>query len=125
MAKIGEGKKSNVKQETNAKIAAEIGSGPIDFAALYDKVDKEKVEKVKNALVSAEQIREIIDGVFESGKTEVAVSTIRDMVDIVHGLKKDGDVDTRVQNSSVRSAGTAGKKYKIVTIGTNAYFVKA
>jgi len=126
MAKIGNGKK-HVKQEITKTMAAEIKaqSGPIDFASLYDKVDQEKVDRVSHASVSAAQIREVIDGVFEGGKSEVAVATIRDMVDIVYDLKKVGDVDHRVQNSSVRSAGEAGKKYTITTINGNAYFVKA
>lgn len=125
MSKIGTGKK-NVKQETTSKLTDEVKAmnGIIDFVALYDKVDHEKVTREKRAEVSAEQIREIINGVFEGGKREVAVATIVDMVDIVYDLKKIGDVDHRVQNASVRSAGIAGKKYKITTIGGNAYFVK-
>jgi hypothetical protein len=122
MAKIGNGKR-HVKQEITKALTADIktSSGPIDFAALYDKVDAEKVERVRHASVSAEQIREVIDGTFEGGKTEVAVATVCDMVNIVYDLAK----EHHVQNSSVRSAGTAGKKYKIVTINTNAYFIKA
>lgn len=123
MAKIGSGKKPSAKQEIKTELTAEIKAqgGNINFADLYDKIDAEKVVRVSKAGVSAEQVREIIDGVFESGKTEVAVATIRDMVDIVYNLDK----EHAAQNSSVRSAGTAGKKYKIVNIGTNAYFVKA
>ena len=126
MAKIGTGKQS-VKQEITKALAHEIqaASGPIDFASLYDKVDAEKIDKVRHATVTAAQVREIIEGTFDGGKTEVAVATVCDMVNIIYDLKKDGDVDHRVQNASVRSAGIAGKKYKITTINGNAYFVKA
>jgi len=121
MAKIGKGNQS-VKQEKTMELTAEIKAqgGNVNFADLYDKIDAEKVIKTSRAGVSAEQVREIIDGVFDSGKTEVAVATVRDMVDIVYNLDK----DHKAQNSSVRSAGTAGKKYKIQTISGNAYFVK-
>ena len=43
----------------------------------------------------------------------------------IHGLKKEGDVDNRVQNASIRSAGEAGGKYIITKDAAgSAVFVK-
>jgi len=130
MAKIGTGSsKTGEGTEAPTAVSTKIvipktSSGQIDYAALYDKVDVEKVTRAAHAAVSAEQIREVIDGLFDSGKKEIAVATVCDMVNVLHNLEKTDEADTRVQNSSVRSAGTSAKKYRIVTIGVNAFFQK-
>jgi len=119
MAKIGDGtnNESNVDQN-------DVAGGQIDYIALYNRLDVEKTTRVSRTTVTAGQIREVIDGLFEGGMDEIAVATVRDMVDAIYHLEKTDDADTRIQNSSVRSAGTSGKKYVIVNIGTSAYFQK-
>ena len=129
MAKIGTGSANADGQvKTTEHIPVEVpkmSDGSIDYQALYDKIDAAKTTRVGGqALVSADEIREVIDGLFSTGKAEVAVATVADMVNVLHGLEKTDDHDTRVQNSSVRSAGTAGEKYEIFSIGTAAYFRK-
>jgi hypothetical protein len=115
-------KKANVVNGLKETITV---GGNIDYAAIYDQIDAEKTTKVKRDTATADQIREVIDGLFASGKTEVAVATVVDVVNISFGLTKvDKEHDNTVQNSSVRSAGEAGGKYKIHTIQNVALFRK-
>jgi hypothetical protein len=123
MAKIGDGskKQKQAPQEINVPTT---NSGSVDYAALYDKMNENAVAKQSRTDVTAPDIREVIDGLFSAGKDQVAVATVEHMVNVLHNLKKDEAGDNRIQNSSVRSAGTAGKKYIIDTTTGTAYFKK-
>jgi hypothetical protein len=123
MAKIGDGtkKQKQAPQEINVPTT---NSGSVDYAALYDKMNENAVAKQSRTDVTAPDIREVIDGLFSAGKDQVAVATVEHMVNVLHNLKKDETGDNRIQNSSVRSAGTAGKKYIIDTTTGTAYFKK-
>jgi hypothetical protein len=131
MAKVGTGtqsaSKASVRKETIAAAAASISAdGPIDYVSLYNKVDELQTKSVgKHAEVNAAQIRKIINGLFAGGKTEVAVAKVCMVVDIAFGLKKDDatGIDNRVANASVRSAGKAEGKYKIVSVNGAATFM--
>lgn len=130
MAKVGEGrgaaKNAEAKKNTQPVEVARDGAGNIDYVALYEKIDAEKATKgAKNSAgVTAVQIREVIDGLFSAGKEEVKVAAVEAMVNNIYGLKKEGEVDTRVQNASIRSAGTAGGKYLIDSTSGTALFKK-
>lgn len=130
MAKIAEGrgaaKNVESKKTTQPVEVPKNDNGTIDYVALYNKIDAEKTTKTaKNSSgVGAAQIREVIDGLFGAGKDEVKVATVEAMVNNIHGLKKEGDVDNRVQNASIRSAGEAGGKYIIDSTSGVALFKK-
>jgi hypothetical protein len=104
--------------------AAVSNADTSDLAALYDQIDAERqVKSGGHTPITAEQIREVRDALFEAGKTEISVATLCQLIDKKYGLEKTEDADTRVQNSSVRSAAGSGD-YEIKTINNSAFIVK-
>jgi hypothetical protein len=96
----------------------------MELGDLYDKIDAErKVRKSGQASVSADQIREYRDELFAAGKDKISVATLKRLVDLKFGLEKTEDGDTRVQNSSIRSAVEKGD-YEIIKEGNVAYIVR-
>lgn len=96
----------------------------MDLASLYDQIDAERqVKGTGHTPVTAEQIRSVRDALFEAGKTEISVATLRTLIDKQFGLEKTEDGDTRVQNSSIRSAAGSGD-FEIVTRDNVAYIVR-
>ncbi len=113
--------KQPVESKTNEAIANE-GKDPKDMSIeeLFDFVEAQGTRTKGNAIVSAEVIRGYIDELFTAGKDKVPVALLVHTINTKHGLtSKEG-----VQNASVRSAASAGGKYKIETIDNQAIIVK-
>jgi hypothetical protein len=111
------------KKGGNATEASTVDAN-MDLASLYDAIDAERQTKTTgHTPVTAEQIREVRDALFEAGKDQISVATLRTLIDKKFGLEKTDEMDTRVQNSSVRSAAGTGD-YKIENIDNVAYIIR-
>jgi hypothetical protein len=119
-----------LKEEKNMPKASKKGNestvnaSDMNLADLYDQIDAERQTKgTGHTPVTAEQIREVRDALFEAGKDQISVATLRTLIDKKFGLEKTDEMDTRVQNSSVRSAAGTGD-FKIENIDNVAYIVR-